>query len=285
MAAMPLTVSLLLMAGGVEAAAQSCVALPPPSVNELVPATLGIALVSRYDRGEWAYSAAEQEALRKALEPLRAVTPLPSPARPPSARTLFALIDPAERLYAAGVPPRYELTLHKDGRITSVRRMGDDEDPAADSAASTAFARGGHSGDLGAVAGAFGADSVRLTLFTVLSRVGVAREVTWIETPFYERELALYRGTQVAPIPPDVGPRYPTSTGRRDNGKAFASFIVAPNGTIERSTLKIVEASAPEFGEALIAWLPKLRFKPATIEGCPVRALAGLPMEFTSPRR
>jgi hypothetical protein len=81
-----------------------------------------------------------------------------------------------------------------------------------------------------------------------------------------------------------VTPRYPASLEQqRLPGYASLRFIVRTDGRALMSSVKIVASSRQEFVEVVLAVLPRYRFTPASLGGCPVDSWVGLPFQFRVP--
>jgi hypothetical protein len=79
-------------------------------------------------------------------------------------------------------------------------------------------------------------------------------------------------------------PVYPDSLwAARVPGRVVAEFIVGQDGKIEPGTLTIASATHPYFASAVKSALEGAVFRPAVLQGNPVRQLVQLPFVFSSP--
>lgn len=70
---------------------------------------------------------------------------------------------------------------------------------------------------------------------------------------------------------------YPSSLrGTRQPGNAVVSFVVLPDGRVDRSSISVSEASAPAFRSAAAEAIASARFNPARVGGRPVRSQVSL---------
>jgi TonB family protein len=73
---------------------------------------------------------------------------------------------------------------------------------------------------------------------------------------------------------------YPSSaTGA---GSAVVSFVVLPNGTVDRSSIRVVEVSNPAFRRAAASAAGAARFAPARVDGQAVRAEVSIPLTWNA---
>jgi TonB family protein len=63
-------------------------------------------------------------------------------------------------------------------------------------------------------------------------------------------------------------------------GSAVVEFIVLPNGTVDRSSIRVLEVSDPVFRRAATAAAGAARFTPARVDGQPVRASVSIPLTW-----
>jgi serine/threonine-protein kinase len=79
---------------------------------------------------------------------------------------------------------------------------------------------------------------------------------------------------------------YPgTLRGSGQWGSAVVSFVVLPDGRVDRSSVQVVEASQPAFRAAASAAIANARFTPARVGGQPVRAQVSMPITWQSDGR
>lgn len=80
------------------------------------------------------------------------------------------------------------------------------------------------------------------------------------------------------PIPP----AFPSALRERGiGGRVAVLFIVDTLGRAEPGSLRVVEASDPQFAQSVRAVLPRYRFSPGEVGGQRVRTLVELPFDFT----
>lgn len=97
---------------------------------------------------------------------------------------------------------------------------------------------------------------------------------------------AAYTESQVQeiaePIPGGGTPGYPAALAQaRVEGRVLAEFVVDTTGRIELDSFRAVESTNPIFTEAVRSALPALRYRPATIDGKPVRQIVQQPFVFS----
>ena len=63
-------------------------------------------------------------------------------------------------------------------------------------------------------------------------------------------------------------------------GDAIVSFVINVDGRVDPATIRMVSTSHPEFIVATIAGVKKLRFRPAHLNGSPVRVRAVMPVHW-----
>lgn len=100
----------------------------------------------------------------------------------------------------------------------------------------------------------------------------VAAQPTWIlERPVWAR-------------PDNAFPRYPRKEERAGIGDTvFLAFDVDTDGTPIVETAQVLRARYQDFVTAVLDVLPKMRFQPARIAGCPVVAFVTMPFAFRNP--
>jgi len=67
------------------------------------------------------------------------------------------------------------------------------------------------------------------------------------------------------------------------HGRVVIQAIVDTAGRLEPASVKIVTSADPAFNEPTLRWALKARFRPARLEGRPVRVLVNLPVDFAVP--
>jgi TonB family protein len=184
----------------------------------------------------------------------------------------------------------YRTTLHRDGHFTQTRTVGGTRNRGLDSAIVAAIGALDTAQLLpppdSATIG--DAESIDLRILVAPGRVFP----TTMKTPPATREgvTALLhlrvpiRGASGAPYPKTNNPHpvYPSALREaRVQGVALFEFVVDANGVPDVSTAQVIRATAPQFAEAVLDVLPKLRFDPLLVEGCPVGALVQMPFQFS----
>lgn len=77
-------------------------------------------------------------------------------------------------------------------------------------------------------------------------------------------------------------PVFPSSLRERGiGGRVAVQFVVDTLGKAEMNSLRVVEASDPQFAQSVRAVLPRYRFSPGEVGGQKVRTLVQLPFDFT----
>jgi TonB family protein len=66
-------------------------------------------------------------------------------------------------------------------------------------------------------------------------------------------------------------------------GTAVVSFVVLPDGRVDRGSISIGEVSHPAFRNAAVAAISGARFNPARVAGQPVRAQASISITWQPP--
>jgi TonB family protein len=76
-------------------------------------------------------------------------------------------------------------------------------------------------------------------------------------------------------------PRYPDSLYTAGvSGRVVAEFIVGEDGRIEDGSISIASATDPAFATSVESALDGVIFRPAVLDGKPVRQLVQLPFTF-----
>lgn len=79
-----------------------------------------------------------------------------------------------------------------------------------------------------------------------------------------------------------IQPAFPTSLRERGiGGHVAVQFVVDTLGRAEPGSMRVVEASDPQFAQSVRAVLPRYRFSPGEVGGQKVRTLVHLPFDFT----
>lgn len=184
----------------------------------------------------------------------------------------------------------YRTTLHRDGHFTQTRTVGGTRNRGLDSAIVAAIIAldtaqllpppdSATMGD---------AESIDLRILVVPGRVFS----TQLKTPPATREgvTALVhlrvpiRGASGGPHlkPGNPRPLYPPELrDARMQGETLFEFVIDANGAPDVSTAQVIRATAPQFVQSVLDVLPKMRFDPLVVEGCPVGALVQMPFQFS----
>jgi hypothetical protein len=98
-----------------------------------------------------------------------------------------------------------------------------------------------------------------------------AQDSTYAASAAVYRDCAVDRKAELTTtnVHPDLG----SSASRLPCRSAELEFVVGPAGTIELATVRSLRATDREFGDAVLALLPQLRYRPATLDGVPVRQI------------
>lgn len=67
------------------------------------------------------------------------------------------------------------------------------------------------------------------------------------------------------------------------SGEATLQFIVGTDGRVEPASIRVVSATHDQFGEASRRAVERFRFRPAKVNGTPVRVLISLPINWVAP--
>jgi TonB family protein len=88
--------------------------------------------------------------------------------------------------------------------------------------------------------------------------------------------------TIAEPAPGSGAPGYPAALAQaRVEGRVVAEFVVDTTGLVEVDSFHAVESTNPVFVDAVRAALSTLRYRPATIDGKPVRQIVQQPFVFS----
>ena len=110
---------------------------------------------------------------------------------------------------------------------------------------------------------------------TIGTSIGTAAPAGGIYTPATVDRI-------VAPLPGNASPPYPTRLSNAGvEGEVLARFVVDSTGSVEASSIEIMQASHALFGDAVKQWLPRNRYSPALVGGRPVRQLVQQRIGFT----
>jgi TonB family protein len=86
-------------------------------------------------------------------------------------------------------------------------------------------------------------------------------------------------------MPDNPHPRYPVNAdAKRIPSEVLVSFVVGPDGRAIFSTARVLKGGRyRDFQVAVLEVLPRMRFDPARIAGCPVAQLVQMPFSFRIP--
>ena len=264
----------------------SCLSLAP--ATDSVESVLHLALAVRYPADERSRAPrppdGEREALALVLQQIREALTLP--------RELPIFLNDSTPFDVHGDTTRrpmlmhpalhgtLALTLHTNGRISNVGFERRSISDALDATLITMLERQDSLGGFWYPAGPLPQDSVRL-LLTTTHRPG-RQEVS---TPLARIRLPRYPGTQVRPRR-GPAPRYPDIAEKAGISSAvMVEFVVDTTGRADMSTVRLVFAEYEEFVAEVRRVLPRHRYEPARIAGCPMRQLVQQPVVFNSPRQ
>lgn len=81
--------------------------------------------------------------------------------------------------------------------------------------------------------------------------------------------------------PASATPQYPLELLEQNiEGSTFVLYIVDSTGLVDSSTIRIVRSTHPAFSRAVRAALPRMKFRPALLNGQAVRQLVQQPFSF-----
>lgn len=85
----------------------------------------------------------------------------------------------------------------------------------------------------------------------------------------------------VIPSSRNPAPDYPPSLRSAGlEGAVVVTFVVDTTGRVEQGSLRILEATHPQFADAVRRWLPRTRYVPAELRGVRVRQLVQQRVDF-----
>lgn len=206
--------------------------------------------------------------------------------------TRTALAPPIEDMGARAVLTLqgfYRATLHRDGTFSRVRAVGGTRNTGFDAAFIDALQQLSQSGalpELAASAATFSGDSMDVRFVVVPDAIslkpGIAGQPAAGITPLIQMRLPIRHITKsMEPKRGNQPPLYPPELRRANvTGQTLFEFVVDAAGQVDVTSVQVQSATAAEFVESVFAALPKLRFDPLFVEGCPVRVLARMPFQF-----
>lgn len=195
-----------------------------------------------------------------------------------------------EKLATLSLQATFGATLHRDGRLTNVRVLGRTSNVAFEVAMIRAIRAVSDSALLTpAVAPdvVFKGDSfpIRLVVgpdLTVPASAASGRPPAAGDTPLMVLRLPVRHATQkVSPQGGHRPAKYPDSMRQaRVEGRTVLTLIIDETGTPDMSSVDVVETPAIDFVREILEVLPTYRFRPLTVEDCPVPVLVSIPFEF-----
>jgi TonB family protein len=258
-----------------------CAELPPPRSTERLHVSLALMAYDKKGDVRQKYGKEERAALLDIVQHLKSQLPAPPASPAPTTSSRFMVLDSATKTYMPVLSPEVSFTLDDAGTVSEVVFGQQQPGTAADTLFADVLRRIALDAKLAGLARRFGEKSVRLSLFTLFGRDSAGPKVAWAQTPYHQQEVPLYAGTDAKLLPRSTGPQYPQmQRNSRTNGEVMSKFTINPDGFVAPSTIRIVRATDKQFGDAVRAWLPTLRFMPATIGGCPVASAVAVPTRF-----
>ncbi|HEX3159435.1 MAG TPA: energy transducer TonB, partial [Gemmatimonadaceae bacterium] len=250
------------------------------SVDTVLHLTLAL---WRPERERWPAprpTATERETLTLVLQDLRAGIAMP--------RALAMLLNSHSRFDSDGdttrsprlVHPsldgRLVFTLHANGRITDLAFEERSISEPLDAALVAMLQRDDPPGVFWNIAHPLAQDSVRLLLTTTHS------PGEWeVSTPLMRMRMPRYPATPVR-VFKALSPRYPDAGLRAGVVDTVQMrFVVDTLGRVDMATAYVWAAHYREFVSEVRRVLPRLRFEPMRIAGCPTRQLVQQPFVFS----
>jgi len=186
---------------------------------------------------------------------------------------------------------RYRATLHRDGHLSGMRTVGGTRDAAFDGAILVAMAQLSASELLPPPSASdvtFTGDSLDLEIVVTpesmsLTPRGVSGPPGEGVTPVVQLRLTIRHITQRARVKAgQPSPIYPTELRHAGvEGSTLLEFVVDPSGRADPTTVQVLNASAPQFVDAVLDVLSDIRFEPMYVEGCPVSVQMQQPFDFS----
>lgn len=99
--------------------------------------------------------------------------------------------------------------------------------------------------------------------------------------PLFRATVPFYGASRYVTQVKSPKPEYPEAL-RRQNiaGDVGLMFVVDESGRVAPGAYRFTKVADAEFGKAVLAVLPQLRYEPARIGSCPVKALVGQDFQF-----
>jgi TonB family protein len=187
----------------------------------------------------------------------------------------------------------YRTTLHRNGHFTDTRTVGGTRNRGLDSAIVAAIIALDTAQLLPPPDSALMGDAEGLDLRILVvpgavfsTRLKTPPKTPEGLTPILHLRVPI-RGASGPPYPKPGNPRphYPEDLrASRVQGETMFEFVVDANGVPDLSTAQVIRVTAPQFIQSVLDVLPKLRFDPLLVEGCPVGALVRMPFQFSLTR-
>lgn len=183
----------------------------------------------------------------------------------------------------------YRTTLHRDGHFTETRTVGGTRNRGFDSAVVAAIVALDTIGLLPPPDSISmgGAESIDLRIVVapgavMSTRATVTPKAAEGITPLVRLRVPIRSASRAPQVKSgNPHPLYPPDLRQaRIEGETIFEFVVDANGVPDPSTAQVVRATAPQFAQSVLDVLPKLRFDPLLVEGCPVGAFVRMPFSF-----
>jgi TonB family protein len=168
-------------------------------------------------------------------------------------------------------------TLHDDGNVNDLRLEQPSSIPELDSMLISAVLAAQRERALARTFVESNADSMRLWL-SIEHAPDSSRAIV---SPLFTLRLPSFLVVPPAGAKGSIGPRYPDAARVAGRGDSVdVSFVVTQQGRADLSTLRIHHARHFEFVRAVVEAMPRMRFQPALINGCPQDVLIRSPFTF-----
>jgi TonB family protein len=169
-------------------------------------------------------------------------------------------------------------TVMRDGRLADFGLAATSLSPSFDDHLLHALAALDSTGAVPPLPADVGSDAVRIYL-----EVDADRDSTLVSEPLFVAQMPVWvMGQRAIPNPNGPFPRYPVHLEMAHvSGSVLFSFVVDDTGVPVMETVRLHHTTRPEFAKAVRDVLPKIRFTPARIDGCPVAQRVQMPFQFT----
>ena len=99
--------------------------------------------------------------------------------------------------------------------------------------------------------------------------------------PLFNATVPFYPASRRVSQAGSARPKYPEELRKQNiEGDVGLRFVVDESGKVAQGAYRFTQISEAEFGKAVLAVLPRLRFEPARIGSCPVKALVEQSFQF-----